>query len=612
MMTARLNVLEATPAAYREAARGIRADPPPDLTPLRLAVLSTFTASPLEPYIVVEAARRGLGVEPWFGPYNQLEQLALDGDSALYACRPEVIVIAARLEDLVPDLFWRFASFPPEAIDARLASVAERYESLVAGIRRHGAATVLLANFTEPVCAPLGLAGALHDPSPGAVVERANAALAALARRAPGVYVLDLARAALEIGLDRWSDAKLAHLARLPWSLAAQIEVGKRLARHLRALTFPARKCLVVDLDDTLWGGVVGEDGLDGLALGAEYPGSAFADFQRALAGLRARGVLLAIASKNDPATVREVFDKHADMVLRWEDFAAAEIHWNDKASSLRAIAHTLGIGTDALAFYDDSPLEREWVRAQLPEVAVIDVPASPLERVRALDDSAVFDQLRVSDDDRRRADAYREEGDRERLRAAAVSPEEFWRGLGTTVRVGAVDPENLARVVQLMAKTNQFTVTTRRHSAAQVEAMLGAGALGLWLRARDRYGDYGLVGVALALPDTADAWRIDSFLLSCRALGRQVEGALLAALARRVAGRGGRRLIGEFVATGRNQPAERFFADHRFAPLDGDGRMWRLDLDAAALEPPPFVTLETHDEVAAPGGGNEVAAGGR
>lgn len=605
-----MNAPEATPAAYREAARGIRADPPGDLKAIRLAVLSTFTASPIEPYVVVEAARRGLLVEPWFGPYNQLEPQVLDGASALYAAAPDVIVIAARLDDLLPDLFWRFASFSPADVDAQLVQVAERYESLVAGIRRHSAATVLLVNFTEPAHAPLGLAGALHEPSPAAVVERANAALAALARRTAGVYVFDLARAALELGLDRFNDPKLAYVARLPWSLTAQIEVGRRLARHLGALTFPACKCLVVDLDGTLWGGVLGEDGPEGIALGAEYPGLAYGDFQRALAGLRARGILLAIASKNDPAIVREVFDTHPDMVLRWEDFAAVQVHWNDKAASLRAIARALGIGADALAFYDDSPVERDWIRAQLPEVAVLEVPDSPMSRVSALSDSGVFDQLRLSEDDRRRAEAYREDAQRAQVRALAVTSEDFWRGLGTTVRVGLLDAETLPRAAQLMAKTNQFNVTTRRHTAAEIEAMLAAGGVGLWLRARDRYGDYGLVGVALAVPETGQRWRIDSFLLSCRALGRQVEGALLAALAQRVAARGGDTLIGEFVATARNQPAAPFFAEHRFAPLDGDGRLWRLPLDATALEPPPFVTLQSTDEIG-PRGADEVVARG-
>jgi FkbH-like protein len=602
-MNRSVSLPEANPAAYREAARRIKADPPPGLKALRLAVLSTFTAEPLEPYLVVECAQRGLRVEPWFGPFNQLEQQALDPNSPLYAANPEVIVVATRLEDLLPDLFWRFASLTPEGIDAQISLVTERYESLAAGIRRNSTATLFFSNFTQPMRAPLGLASALHDPAPGAVVEQANAALAALCRRSAGVYLLDLARAALEMGLDRWNDPKLAYLARIPFSLHAQIEVGRRVARHLRALCFPACKCLVVDLDNTLWGGVLGEDGAEGIALGADYPGSVYQDFQRALAGLRARGILLAIASKNDPAAVRDVFEKHPDMVLGWEDFAAVQIHWEDKASSLRAIARELNIGTDALAFYDDSPVEREWVRGQLPDVTVIEVPERLLERVGALSDSGAFDQLRISDDDRRRAESYREEGDRERLRARAVSPEEFWRSLATTVRVGSLDAANLPRVVQLMAKTNQFNLTTRRHTAAQVEAMLEAGAVGLWLRARDRYGDYGLVGVALAVPEPEQAWRIDTFLLSCRALGRQVEGALLAALARFVARQGGRCLVGEFVATAHNRVTERFFAEHGFASLDSAGRMWRLALDAASLEPPPFVALEACDEVKAHGG---------
>jgi FkbH-like protein len=597
------NCPEASPAAYREAARRLAADPPLGLRPLRLAVLSTVTAAPLGPYIVTECARLGLRVEPWFGPYGQLEQQALDPASALYAAACDVVVIAARVEDLVPDLFWRFAGFPPEAIDAKLALVAARYESLVAGIRRHSAATVLLANFTEPAHSTLGLASALHESRPAAVVERANDMLTALCRRSTGVYILDLARSALTMGLDRWNDARLAHVARIPWSFHAQVEIGRRVARHLRALSFPARKCLVVDLDDTLWGGVLGEEGPEGIAIGVEYPGSAYREFQHALAGLRARGILLAIASKNDPAIVREVFDTHPDMVLRWDDFAAVQIHWEDKATSLRAIARALGLGTEALAFYDDDPFEREWVRMQLPEVGVIDIPDSLPERARALIDLDMFDQLHLSDEDRQRAEAYRHEAGRERLRALTVSPEDFWRTLGTTVSVGSLDARSLERAVQLMAKTNQFNVTTRRHTAAAVEAMLAAGAVGLWARARDRYGEYGLVGVTLALPeDGGEAWRIDTFLLSCRALGRRVESALFAALAQRVARRGARALIGEFVATAGNRPAHGFFAEHGFAPLDGHGRRWRLELDHASLDPPPFVALEILDEAAAGG----------
>jgi FkbH-like protein len=593
---------EPTPAAYREAARALAADRASELRPLRVAVLSTVTAAPLAPYLIVEGARRGLRVEPWFGPYNQLEPQLLDAASALYASKPDVVVVAARLEDLLPDLFGRFASFAPGGIDAQLASVRERYDALVAAVRRHCDATVLLGNFTEPWPAPLGLAGALHDPSPSQVVERANALLAQLCARNPGVYVLDVARAALEMGLERWNDAKLASMARIPWSFPAQVALARCLARHLRALTRPACKCLVVDLDGTLWGGVLGEDGVAGVALDADYPGRVYRDFQRALLALRARGILLAIASKNDEATVREVFDGHPDMVLRWDDFAAVEIGWTDKATSLRAIARALNIGTDALAFYDDSPLERDWVRAQLPEVTVIDVPEGPLERVRALAESDAFDQLRISDEDRVRADSYRAEAERERLRARVVSLEDFWRGLDTTVRIGPLDAEHLPRAIQLMAKTNQFNLTGRRHTAAQVQVMLDAGAVALWLRARDRYGDYGVVGVAIAVPEPDAVWRVDTFLLSCRALGRQVESALLAALGQHVARVGGRTLVGEFVATGRNHAAGAFFRDHGFAPLDTTGRLWRRQLDAAALEPPSFVALESCDAVEAGG----------
>jgi hypothetical protein len=320
------------------------------------------------------------------------------------------------------------------------------------------------------------------------------------------------------------------------------------------------------------------------------------AGFQRALASLR--GLLLAIASKNDLAAVRDLFEKHPDMVLGLDDFAAVQIHWEDKASSLRAIARELNIGTDALAFYDDSPVEREWVRGQLPDVTVIEVPERLLERVGALSDSGAFDQLRIS--------GVRNAGPNLTAKKGIVTPA---RAHGQS-RVLAQSVDHRARRIAgrrepaarrpAHGQDQPVQSPTRRHRRGRGDAR---GRRGGVVAARDRYGDYGLVGVALAVPELEQTWRIDTFLLSCRALGRHVEGALLTALARFVARQGGRCLIGEFVATPHNRVTERFFAEHGFVSLDPAGRMWRLELDAAALEPPPFVALEACDEVDAHGG---------
>ena len=560
--------LPPSPAAYLQAARRVEAGEVGDLRPLRVAVLSTFTAEFLAPYLRVEGARRGLALTPWFAPWGQLEEQALDPASALYAERPEAVVVLARIEDQ-PD-------FPARA------------GALLAALRRHSVARLLLANFAPPA----RLAAGLADPSlplpEASATQQANDALAAACRAVPDAFIFDFARLVVEHGVAAWVDARLFHLARLPFGVNAQIALGRRLARTLRAAFFPPAKVLVLDLDHTLWGGVLGEDGLGGIALGDAYPGNVFQAFQRYLATLQTRGVLLAIASKNNAADVDELFARHQDLVLRREDFVAARINWEPKSDNLRAIAAELNLGLDSFVFLDDSPFEREEVRRALPMVQVLDFPPSPLGLIAAVEDSGCFDRLALGAEDRARTDLYRAQSVRRAAEEMAGSREEFLASLGLVATIGTVDAETLPRVAQLLAKTNQFNLTARRHGAAEVQALLAAGAVALWLRLADRLGDHGLVGVALAVP--GEPWRVDSFLLSCRVIGRGVETALLARLCEVVAARGGQELVGEYVPTAKNGIVADFYPRHGFVAADGG--TWRLALAAGAVQCPPSIVI--------------------
>jgi FkbH-like protein len=559
--------LTPTPAAYLKAAR--RVDEITGLRALRVAVLSTFTAEFLAPYLRVEGARRGLNITPWFAPWGQLEEQALDPTSALYAEQPDAIVVLARLED-------------QPAFSTRLGALLD-------ALRRHSAARLLIANFAPPARLAAGLADASLPLSEMAATQQANDALTTACRAVPDAFVFDFARLVVEHGLAAWVDAKLFHLARLPFGVRAQIALGRRLARTLRAAFIPPAKVLVLDLDHTLWGGVLGEDGVGGIALGDEYPGNVFKDFQRYLVALKGRGVLLAIASKNNAADVDEVFTRHRDLVLRREDFAAVRINWEPKSDNLRALAAELNLGLDSFVFLDDSPFEREEVRQALPMVQVLDFPSSPLGLIAAVEDSGWFDRLTLSAEDGARTELYRAQSVRQAAEQTADSREEFLASLGLVATIGAVDAETLPRVAQLLAKTNQFNLTTRRHNAADVQAMLDAGAVALWLRLADRFGDHGLVGVALALP--GEMWRIDSFLLSCRVIGRGVETALLARVCELVRARGGKELIGEYMPTAKNALVAEFYPQHGFTSA-GEGT-WRLAL-AEGVKTPPHITLQT------------------
>jgi FkbH-like protein len=580
-----LATVDDRPASYLAAARRLAALPAGELRELRVTALSTFTIELVVPYLAVECARRGHRLEATVGPFGQLEQQVLDPASVLHASAPHVVLFAPRVEDVAPELADGFMRLDAQAVAASVAAYVARIAELARALRERSTARIVVWNQPPLRRLAAGLADTSLEASQQAAVASLNASLAAAVRAIPGASVFDAARVATELGTDRWFDAKMAALARCPIGPSAQIAVARRLARQLRATMEAPCKCLVLDLDNTLWGGVIGEDGLGGIALGDTYPGNAFKQFQRVLASYRDRGVLLAIASKNNEADVDDVFANHTDMVLRREDFAARQIHWNDKASSLRAIAKELDIGVDALAFFDDNPVERAWVREQLPEVTVIDVPKDPLGYADALDGSGAFDHLIVTAEDRLRAEQYRAEVQRKELETTATSVEDFLRALEMKIVIGSIDAATTPRVVQLLGKTNQFNVTTRRHDEAALARMLDGGAVALWMRITDRYGDNGLVGVAIAVPDEASVYRLDSFLMSCRVLGRKAEQALLHVLCRRARARGAETLLGEFIPTKKNAPAATFFADAGFAPHDAPNH-WRMDLGGAPAAP--------------------------
>ncbi|HEX4492952.1 MAG TPA: HAD-IIIC family phosphatase [Acidimicrobiia bacterium] len=555
-------------------------------------VLASFTFDLLVPYLLVECARRGLDAAVETGPFNQLEQLVLDRESALWTAAPDVVIVAPRLEDLAPELDAQFLS---TATDAAIDGYVSRIVGLVRALRTDSAARVVLWNQAPPQRLVAGLADVALEHGQQYAVAELDRRLARACTSIPGVIMLDVARLASELGTRQWYDAKLQALARVPLTAAAQIAVAARTARTLRAMRRAPAKCLVLDLDNTLWGGVLGEDGLAGIALGEDYPGSVYKTFQRVLRGYRDRGVLLAIASKNNATDVDELFASHRDMVLTRDDFAAMQIHWNDKASSLRTIAAELEIGIDSLVFFDDSPVERAWVRDQLPEVTVVDVPGDPVGYVAALDDCGAFDHLVVTAEDRQRAEQYIQQRERVALEHSTGSVEEFLHALQMTATIGRLDTATLPRAAQLLAKTNQFNVTTRRHDEAALQAMLARdGAIALWMRVADRYGDNGLVALAIALPSPAsDAYVLDSFLMSCRVLGRSVENALLWSVARRARSHA-TALLGEWIPTKKNKPAAGFFASTGFVPDGERPNCWRLDLTQLA---PPALAFELFEE---------------
>jgi FkbH-like protein len=347
-----------------------------------------------------------------------------------------------------------------------------------------------------------------------------------------------------------------------------------------------------MDLDNTLWGGIIGEDGLQGIRLGPDYPGAAFLALQRVILDLYQRGIILAICSKNNPDDAFEALREHPAMLLRLEHIAAFRINWQDKVKNLREIAAELNIGTEALAFLDDNPVECERVRNEMPEVFVIDLPADPMGYAAALQECPVFERLTLSSEDHARGRYYVDERQRKELQQGTASLEDFYRSLQMEAEIAEVDAGTLSRVAQLTQKTNQFNLTTSRYSEQQVSALAQDPAWRIYsLRVRDRFGDSGLVGVAMAHREN-DAVEIDNLLLSCRVIGRTTETALLAHLAQSAVKQGARVLRGRYIPTKKNLPAKDFYPSHGFRLVEERGGMttWEFELQHDTISCPEWI----------------------
>jgi FkbH-like protein len=422
-----------------------------------------------------------------------------------------------------------------------------------------------------------------------------NRGLRALGREYRGVYILDYDALVARHGRETWGDERKWLTVRLPVSSTHLPHLAAEWLRFLHPLTGKIAKCVAVDLDNTLWGGVIGEDGMAGIRLGQEYPGAAFQEVQRALLDLTRRGILLAVCSKNNSADAMEALANHTGMVLRPRDFAAMRINWNQKAESLREIAAELNIGIDSVAFLDDNPVERQHIREQVPEAIVIELPQDPMAFAPTIRDCPYFERLTLSQEDRQRGDYYASERQRAHLERSVNSKEDFYRSLEQVAEIAPVNSSTLARVAQLTQKTNQFNLTTRRYTEPQIASLAECPGWRVWsLRVADRYADNGLVGVAIAQVK-GEICEIDTFLLSCRVIGRTVETALLAHVAADAREQGARWLQGWFLPTKKNTPAKDFYREHGFEAAEetAAGALWRLDLSQRQVQMPEWIQVQ-------------------
>lgn len=549
--------------------------------PVRLAVLGDCATQHLIPLLRALFSRHGLAADIYEAPFDAADVEARNPHSGLYKHQPEIVVVLSTVQALRDKFYQRAGSataFRDETLD-RLTSV---WDSL----RAHSQALLMQSTFVAPFERIFGHYDPQVPTSLSSIVSDVNAAIVTEARTRGNLLLLDLEHLASWVGRRSWFDERMWALAKLPAALehlplVAQSIVDVTLATRGRAV-----KCIALDLDNTLWGGVVGDDGPHGIQIAAHGDGEAFHRFQSFLKELKNRGILLAVCSKNEHENAVRPFEVNAEMVLKLEDITVFVANWENKADNLRRIRDALNIGLDSILFLDDNPFERAAVRAMSPEVMVPELPEDPADYVKALVELNLFETTAFSAEDAARSTLYRQEAQRRMAETTAASFEDYLLSLDMTIEVSRFAPEQINRITQLLQRSNQFNLTTQRHNQAQCEAMMQdvEGCWPLTATLRDRFGDHGLISVVVARPDRgAGVVVISDWLMSCRVLTRGVEEYLMNEVVERARELGMSTVTASYVPTAKNGMVKDFYARFDFQKVveHPDGRIeWMLQVD--------------------------------
>ena len=527
---------------------------------IKLALLSDAATQRFVPILRALFARQGVDAEIYEGPFDAIELEVHDRNSGLYKFQPQVVVILNSVQALRA-VFLRPGTDAFTFVD----TTSERITRVWDAIHSNIPATILQSNFVLPYERFFGNFDQKVPQSMYATVAALNSRIAENARSRGSVLLCDVESISSWLGRQQWFEDRFWDSAKYLCAQDCQPYVADSVVKIVMASLGQVIKCVVVDLDNTLWGGVIGDDGLDGIQFSAHGEGEAFYRMQLYLRALKQRGIVLAVCSKNEVANALLPFEKHPEMVLRREDFAAFVANWNDKTVNIRQIKETLNIGFDSMVFLDDSPFERNLVRELVPGVVVPELPEDPADYVRAISELNLFETTSFSAEDAKRTELYQAEATRREEQAGFASVEEFLQSLDMRITVARFDPFHLPRISQLMQRSNQFNLTTRRLSEIECKALMeNPACLPLYAKLADRLSDHGLISIVTVetKPDTATL-AIRDWLMSCRVLGRGVETFLMNQVVEHARKLGLARVTAEYIPTAKNAMVKDFF--HQF-----------------------------------------------
>jgi len=544
---------------------------------VRIAVLGSFTFNGFEETIRVKCFQNKIESKTYVADYNQYNQDILKTDSKFYKFKPDITFLILDTRHILGNLFFTPYTLSDEERQKFAIEKVNEINNLIRTVIINSKSHVIFSELQIPTYSPYGINEKTENMGLKQIVQKINDGIRKEVEKQQLAIIFDFNEFIQKYGENNVFNFKQFFSGDMKIAIEYIPKFIDELMRFIIAILGIGKKCIVVDLDNTLWGGIIGEDGFDKINLGDEPIGRGFIEFQKRLLALNQRGVILAINSRNNFDEAIKVIKEHPNMILKEENFSSMKINWNDKASNLREIATELNIGLDSLVFFDDDPINREFVKEQLKEVFVVELPRDSSQYAQILTQMNVFEVQKITEEDLKRREMYFEQQKRTKFENEIGDFDEFLKQMNIEVEIKKADSFSIPRISQLTLKTNQFNLTTKRYQEEDIENLANnSERIVECAKVSDKFGDNGITGVYI-VEKSDEEWIIDSFLLSCRIIGRGIEDVMISQLIERAKKENVKRIKGKFIPTQKNKPAEDFYKEFGFKH---EGDYWIFDIN--------------------------------
>ena len=559
---------------------------------IKIGIIGSYTFNGLSEVLQVKCHELKIQMTSLVGEYNQYNQEILDPKSNLYRFNSDITFLLLDVRTVLGDSYYFPHNFSKEERRKIIQEKSDEIKTLIDCFKMNSKAKLILTNFNVPTYSSYGIFENKTEYGLKEMVQELNKKIEDLVKKEQSVFVFDFDGFVRKHGEENIFNYRQYFFGDVKVSIDFMPHLGNELMGFVKPILGLNKKCIVVDLDNTLWGGIVGEDGFDGIKLGPYTQGRPFLELQKILLGLNKRGIILAINSKNNYEDAIKIIRKHPYMLIKEENFASKQINWSDKITNMQEIAKELNIGLDSIVFLDDDPINRELMRSALPEVLTIDLPRDPSEYCSCVMNLNDFNLLKITEDDLNRSKMYHDEQKRKEFAKTTPDLENFLKKMDINVIIKKADGFTIPRISQLTLKTNQFNLTTKRYQEEDIKKftedknyLVGSAQVS------DKFGDNGITGVFI-VEKQKDEWRIDTFLLSCRVMGRGVEEGILGHILGEAKKVGINKVKGRFVPTKKNKPCEDFFKKSGFKK---EGEFWSFNLENI-IKMPKHLTVNEYE----------------